>query len=174
MAISLYDATVPNFLQAIDATSGVLDRGLAFFQEKAVDLKEIVAMRLAADMLPFSFQILSVAQHSIGAVEAVQKGVFLPPSGLGPQDYTGLQSLLTDARATLARQTPEAINACEGRQIIFQLGDRKLPFTTQDFLLSFSLPNFYFHATTAYDMLRMKGVPLGKRHFLGQIRLQKT
>ena len=173
MAISLYDATVPNFLQVIDATRGLLDRGLSYFQEKGVALKDIVEMRLAADMLPFSFQIVSIAHHSRGAIEAAQQGLFLPPSGIGPQDYVALQSLLAEARDALAAQTPADVNACEDRVVIFQMGERKLPFTAQDFLLSFSSPNFYFHATTAYDMLRIKGVPLGKRHFLGQIRFQK-
>ena len=55
--------------------------------------------------------------------------------------------------------------------MVFKLGKNELPFTNQNFLLSFSLPNFYFHATTTYDLLRMLGVPLGKMHFLGQMKV---
>ena len=57
--------------------------------------------------------------------------------------------------------------------MVFQLRDRQIPFTAENFVLSFSLPNFYFHATTAYDILRTKGVPLGKRDFLGHLRLKR-
>ena len=64
------------------------------------------------------------------------------------------------------------MNALEGKDVTFQFKDFKLPFTAENFLLSFSLPNFYFHATTAYDILRHKGVPLGKRDFTGKLRLK--
>ena len=64
------------------------------------------------------------------------------------------------------------MDALAGRDVIFQMRDRKVPFTAENFLLSFSLPNFYFHATTAYDILRTKGVPLGKRDFLGRMRIK--
>jgi hypothetical protein len=60
----------------------------------------------------------------------------------------------------------------EGKDVVFEIGGRKMPFTAEGFLMSFSLPNFYFHAATAYDILRMKGVPLGKRDFMGQMRMK--
>ncbi|MGH6874404.1 MAG: DUF1993 family protein, partial [Aestuariivirgaceae bacterium] len=63
------------------------------------------------------------------------------------------------------------VEALEGNQVIFQIGDFKMPFTATNFVLSFSLPNLFFHATTAYDMLRMKGVPIGKANFLGPMRI---
>ena len=65
----------------------------------------------------------------------------------------------------------DEVNGIEGRDVIFSVGDRKIPFKAEGFLMSFSLPNFYFHATTAYDILRKKGVPLGKRDFLGKMRI---
>ncbi|MGH8513707.1 MAG: DUF1993 family protein, partial [Gammaproteobacteria bacterium] len=65
----------------------------------------------------------------------------------------------------------ESIDALEGRQVTFQIGDFKMLFTAPNFVLSFSLPNLFFHATTAYDMLRMKGVPIGKANFLGPMRI---
>jgi hypothetical protein len=172
MALSLYDASVANFLQILGATSGFLERGLAHCQEKKVNPAEIVETRLAPDMLPFRFQIVSVAHHSRGAIEGVQKGVFTPPSSSNGLDYAGLQALVTDAQSALAALTPDAVNALGGGEVAFQIGDRKLLFTAEDFLMSFSLPNFYFHATTAYDILRLKGAPLGKRNFLGRLRLK--
>ena len=64
------------------------------------------------------------------------------------------------------------VNALEGKDVVFQLGERRVPFVAEDFLLSFSVPNFHFHATTAYDLLRQRGMPLGKRDYLGRLRLK--
>jgi hypothetical protein len=105
-------------------------------------------------------------------MEAAQNGVFNPPTGATDLDYAGLQELVTQARDALAALKPDAVNALVGRDVTFQLGDRKLPFTVEGFLMSFSLPNFYFHATTAYDILRHQGVPLGKRDFMGRLRMK--
>ena len=118
MAFSLYDATVTNYLQILGAVGGFLDKSLTHFRDKGIDPAEIVEARLAPDMAPLRFQIVSVAHHSRGAIE------------------------------------------------------RALPFTAEGFLMSFSLPNFFFHATTAYDILRHKGAPLGKRDFMGRLTLK--
>jgi len=100
--------------------------------------------------------------------------VFGPPGGMGGDlDYAGLQKLVADARDELAALSPDEVNALEGRDVVFQIGERKLPFTAEGFLLSFSTPNLHFHATTAYDILRGKGVPLGKRDYMGQLRLKR-
>ena len=88
-------------------------------------------------------------------------------------DYAGLQKLVTGAREELQKVTAEEINDLAGKDIVFEIRDTKIPFVAEDFLLSFSLPNFYFHATTTYDILRMKGVPLGKRDFLGRMRIKR-
>ncbi|QDW37750.1 DUF1993 domain-containing protein [Bradyrhizobium sp. KBS0727] len=174
MAFSLYDATVANYLQILGGVSGVLDRSLAHFREKNVDPESIVEARLAPDMLPFRFQIISVAQHSRGAIEGVQQGVFKPPAFKTPYDYAGLQGLVAETQKALSALTPEAVNGLAGRDVMFHLGERQLPFTAEGFLMSFSLPNFYFHAATAYDILRTNGVPLGKRDFMGRLNLKKA
>ena len=172
MALSLYDASVANYLQILGAVSGFLDRALAHYEENNIDPEAIVETRLAADMLPFRFQIISVVQHSRGAIEGVQQGVFSPPSFKTPFNFAGLQAHVAQAREALKALTPEAVNALGGKDVIFALGERKLPFTAEGFLMSFSLPNFYFHATTAYDILRTNGVPLGKRDFMGRLNLK--
>jgi uncharacterized protein len=172
MAFSLYDATVANYLQILAAVGGYLEKSLTHFREKGIDSADIVETRLAPDMLPFRSQIVSVVHHSRGALEAAKNGVFVPPSGKPDLDYAALQALVTEARNELSALTPEAVNALAGRDVTFKLGDRALPFTTEGFLMSFSLPNFFFHATTAYDILRHKGAPLGKRDFLGKLKLK--
>ncbi len=172
MTFSLFDATVANYLQILGAVGGFLEKSRTHFNEKGIDLAEVVETRLAADMLPLRFQIVSVAHHSRGAMEAANSGVFLPPSGKPDLDFSALQALVTEASNEIAKLTPEAVNALIGRDVTFKLGERALPFTAEGFLMSFSLPNFFFHATTAYDILRHKGAPLGKRDFMGKLKLK--
>ena len=172
MAISLYDVSVTSFLQVLGGVSGFLDRGLTHCQENAVDPESLVATRLNETMLPFRFQVISVAHHSLGAIEGVRAGVFRPPTQIEPLDYAGLQALVAEARDGLKALTPDAVNALEGRDMAFEMGDLRMPFTAEGFLMSFSLPNLHFHATTAYDILRSQGVRLGKRDYLGSLRLK--
>jgi hypothetical protein len=172
MAFSLYDATVANYLQILGAIGGILEKSLTHFRDNGIDTAEIVATRLAPDMLPFGFQIVSVVHHSRGAMEGVKNGVFVP-TGKFNLDYAALQNLVTDARNELSALTPEAVNAMVGRDVTFKAGDLALPFTAEGFLMSFSLPNFFFHVATAYDILRHKGAPLGKRDYIGRMKLKK-
>ena len=169
MAVSLYDLTVPSYLQTLGAMEGVLTKGAAHCKEKGIDPNEIVETRLAPDMLPFRFQIVAVAHHSAGAIKGVKAGAFGPPSP-STADYAGLQKLVTDAKEAMQKVTPAEVNGCEGKDVTFQIRDTKIPFTAEGFIQSFSLPNFYFHAVTAYGILRMRGVPLGKRDYEGQLR----
>ena len=172
MAFSLYDATVANYLQILGAVGGLLEKSLVHFRDKGVDPAEIVETRLAADMWPLRSQIVALAHQSRGAMEAAKNGVFVPPSSKPDLDYAGLQALVAEARSELSGLTPEAVDTLVGRDVTFKIGDRALPFTAEGFLMSFSLPNFYFHATTAYDILRHKGAPIGKRDFMGKLKLK--
>jgi hypothetical protein len=171
MSISLYEGSVVNYLQTLGAVSGFLDRGLSYCRDNNIDPETIVETRLYGDMLPFRFQIQSVVHHSVGAIEGIKSKVFRPPHDLPSHNYSALQSLVAEARDNLKGITSATINAHEGTEVIFEIRNSKLKFTAEGFLLSFSLPNFYFHAATAYDILRSKGVPLGKRDYLGTMRL---
>ena len=173
MAIPLYDLTVASYLQTLGAVSGFLERGLSHCQDNGIDPESIVETQLYGDMLPFRFQLISVAHHSAGAIDGVKAGAFAPPSERQPLNYAELQGLVTGARDKLAALSQDEVNALEGKDVTFAIGDFKMPFTAEGFLMSFSLPNFYFHATTAYDILRSKGVPLGKRDFMGQMRMKR-
>jgi uncharacterized protein len=173
MGISLYDISVTSYLQTLGAVAGYLDRGSAHCEANGIDLDEIVETRLHPDMLPFRFQIVSVAHHSLGSINGIESGTFRPPAGGADLDYASLLNLVADARAGLLNYTRETVDAMEGKEVLFEIGDRKLPFTAENFVMSFSLTNLYFHATTAYDILRMKGVQIGKRDYIGQLRIKK-
>lgn len=169
MAISLYDATVPNFLQVLGGMRGVLDKGLAHAKATGVDPESLIEARLAEDMFPFGVQVRLVAHHSAGALRDAAQGAFTFPAK-DLTDYAGLQALLADAEAALRALTPEAVGALQGKEVLFEVPSARRVFTAEAFLFSFSTPNFYFHAVTAYDILRAKGVPVGKMDYLAGIR----
>ena len=155
----------------LDAVAGVLEKGASHAAEAGLDLQDVVMTRLRDDMMPFHFQVVSVAHHSWGAIQGMQKGEFRPPSFDLDKDYAGLQALIGDARDGLAGIDEAQLEALADQSLVFRLGKNEIPFTNRNFLLSFSLPNFYFHAATAYDILRMLGVPLGKRDFIGKMKM---
>jgi hypothetical protein len=173
MAISLYDASVLSYLQILDAAKAVLQKGLDWRRERGDDPEELVDARLIGDMHPLRFQVQQVAFHSAGAIAAMRSGV-LQFGGERPQhDYAGLQALIAQAAADLRALSPAEVNGWEGKDVAFRVpGKDDRVFTAEGFLLSFSLPNFHFHAATAYDILRQRGVPLGKLDFMGALRLK--
>lgn len=122
-------------------------------------------------MLPFSFQVISVWHHSLGAIKGIKAGEFAPPPSMDGLDYASLRALVAEAIDELQAESADEINALEGKAMVFKVGGNEIPFTNVNFIQSFSLPNFFFHATTAYHMLRMHGVPLGKMDYLGALRV---
>lgn len=169
--VSLYDLSVSTYLQILRSTAGVLEKGAVHAAENNLDLAEIVESQLRPDMLPFRFQVVSVWHHSLGAIKGIGEGSFSPPPSMPDLDYAGLRDLVTDAVGGLEKVSREEVEALEGKPMKFVMKDVEIPFTAENFILSLSLPNFYFHATTTYAVLRMLGVPLGKMDFLGNLRM---
>jgi uncharacterized protein len=172
VSFSLYAATVPSYRQILGAVSGLLAKAESFCAEKNLAPEEIIHARLAADMLPFAYQVKSTSVHSLGAIEGLRKGVFSPDLTPPPQTFHDLKANIAHALSALETIDPKEIDAFVGRDMRFAFGERQLNFTAEDFLLSFSQPNFYFHAATVYDILRWKGLPIGKRDFAGRLRLK--
>jgi len=172
MTVSLYAATVPGYQQILGAVGGLIDSAEAFCQDKQIAPVEIIQARLIADMLPFAYQVKSTVVHSIGAIEAVRRGVFSPDMTPPPETFAALKAKVSAAMTALEEVKPEEVESFIGRDMRFSFGERHLDFTAENFLLSFSQPNFYFHAATAYDILRARGVPIGKRNFMGKLRMK--
>lgn len=171
MSVSLYELTVGSYLQTLGGSRDVLARGADFATGREENPDDLVNLTLREDMAPLSFQVISVWHHSLGAVTGMREGVFAPPPKKPDLDYAGLRALVEEAIAFLEDITPEEMNGLGDKPMLFRVGDREIPFTMSNFALSFSLPNFYFHATTLYDILRRHGVPLGKMAYLGQLRV---
>ena len=171
MTTSLYEMSVASYLQSVGGVEKVLKKGAEHAQANGTNPDDLVGAKLADDMLPLHFQIVSVVHHSLGAVKGLRAGEFRPPAGYpSDMDYAGLRSFLADAHAELKAVTPEEIDGLAGTEMYFRMSSVEIPFTAENFVLSFSLPNLYFHAATAYDLLRQHGVVLGKSDYLGWLR----
>lgn len=169
--ISLYELSIGSYKRILDASIGVLKKSEEHLNKNDQDLGDIVNMKLAPDMLPFSFQVNSIRHHSLHAAQGILKGVFGPPDPLPKMEFAGLINLLEEAKTQLKEINQEEIEQCCGKSVIFKMGSMEIPFTAENFVQSFSLPNLYFHYATAYDMLRIKGAPLGKTNFLGRMEI---
>ena len=170
MATAFYDLSVPTFLQTVRAVGGFLERAARHCAETGADPDDFVDARLFEDMAPFHFQIEAASHHSVWGLEAARTGVFDPPALVGPVPFAELQAMIGKAQRALEAYTREEVDGWAGRTLDLQIGPRRLAFTSETLILSFSLLNFHFHAVTAYDILRSRGVPLGKRDYEGQLR----
>lgn len=172
MPLTLHDAFVPTSLQLLRAIAAVLDKAEAHCAANGIEPEELIGARLAPDMKDFAYQVKSCLVHSAIAVESCMTGTASPDWSEPPRTFSGLRTLLTDAASRLERRSTEEMEALLGQPLLFSVpGWGELSFTADQFLLSFSQPNLFFHATTAYDLLRWKGVPLGKGDYLGTLRV---
>jgi hypothetical protein len=167
MALSMYQASVPVFRRMLTALADILDKAEAYAAERKIDAAVLLQMRLFADMLPLVRQVQIASDHAKGA-PARLAGVDVP-------SYEDKEATIPELKARIAKTlafiegfTPAQIDGSEGRPITIKLRSGEMSFTGQAYLLHFALPNFFFHVTTAYDILRHAGVPLGKRDFMGK------
>ncbi|HYD24697.1 MAG TPA: DUF1993 domain-containing protein [Croceibacterium sp.] len=170
MPLSLHAAVVPSWLQILGAGRNWLDKAAG----SGIPEAELVEARLIEDMFPFAYQVKSMAVHSQGAIEALRQGLFSPNFGEAlPQTLAEMRERLDGAVAVLESVAEDELEGFVGRPMRFEIGAKRLDFTAEDFLLSFSQPNFYFHASMAYGILRAKGLDIGKIDYLGALRFQR-
>ena len=172
MSIKINQASLETYKQILPAALQILNKAKAHFEETGTDLEDIVQARLYEDMAPFSFQDFSIVHHSVGALNALKSGEFGPPNMPENLDFAALHSLLEEAVNDLKNFSANEVDACSEQEVLFKMGSIEWPFSAESFILSFSLPNFYFHVTTMYDMLRMRGVSVGKLDFIGKMQLK--
>ena len=168
MSLSLHAATVPTWLQIIAATRALVDKAEQWCDDQGEQEDAILKASLAEGMWSFDWQVNSVWMHSAHALDAATKGAFEPDFSAVPDSFDACRAKLDMARDALLASDAEALAALADNNLDFVLGGTvRMSFTVQNFLLSCSNPNFSFHSTTAYDILRMKGVKIGKRDYLG-------
>jgi len=166
MPITMYSGSVPVFLQLLPAMSGCLDKAQAFAESRKYDPNLLLQLRLAPDMFPFARQVQQATAHALAPGRIA--GVELP----NLTDCTTIPELKQRIATTvdfLKGIQPAQIDGKENAEVTVQLGPNMRQFKAQNLLYHHALPNFYFHTTTAYDILRHYGVELGKRDFMGQM-----
>ena len=173
MSISLSDASLKTYKQLLPASLAIMKKAEKHFTDKNIDLNELAEMRLVDDMASLTFQVFSIVHHSIGAIDAIKTGEFAPPKMPENLNFYDLVTMLEDAERKLNHLSDEEIDSLSGKDVMFRMGQIEWAFTAENFVLSFSLPNFYFHVTTMYDMLRIKGLDIGKLDFAGALRIKE-
>jgi hypothetical protein len=166
MTISLYKTSVPIFVQFLTSLSASLDKAQAFAEAKKIDPSVLLTTRLAPDMFPLGRQVRAATDHALNACGRLA-GVELPTLSNNDTSIPELKERIAKTIEFIKGLKPSQIDGNEDKEIkiVFPSGTRE--FTGQSLLLNNSLPNFYFHCTTAYDILRHSGVELGKRDFMG-------
>ena len=168
MALTLYDAFVPSCQQILGGMNGLIDKAEAHVKDTGIDASELYQARLAETMWNLPWHVRSVWVHSAYVISLLPTGEFSPDFTELPEDFADMRTMIADALDKLSQVTADDLEAVADKTVGFVLGGKRLmEFSGQNFLLSFSQPNFYFHATTFYDLLRMKGVALGKRDYMG-------
>ena len=166
MSLSMYQAAVPPVVKLLNNLSAILDKAAAHCEARKIDPAVLLGCRLFPDMFPLvrQFQIATDSAKGLARL-----------AGMDVPSFPDTETTIDEVKARLAKTaafvggfTPEQINGSEDKAISLKAGPHELHFTGQQFLVHFALPNLYFHATTAYAILRHNGVDIGKMDFLGE------
>ena len=168
MATDLYDLTVPLFIRGLRNLSAILDKAAAHAAEKGIDPLSLTQARLIGDMAPLTAQVQYASDSAKGAV--IRIGALDPmPMADTEQSLADLQDRIARTIAFLESVPRERIDGRDDAEVILKTPHGEFPFTGRSHALLFALPNFHFHVTTAYALLRQAGVPIGKLDYLGGI-----
>ena len=168
MSLSVHQSSLGVFEVALNASLAILDKAAAHAEERKFDAAVYTTMRLRPDMLPFARQVQTFCDNA--------KNVSARLAGSEPPKFEDNEVTLDALKARIRKTLDyigtldkKAIDASADREIVFPLGPNKMKMQGVNYLLHFALPNFYFHLTTAYDILRYADVKIGKRDFLGAV-----
>ncbi len=167
MAFTTYDASVPAFRQILKSLSRLLDKAEAHAAEKGVDVSTLLSAKLAPDMFDFTRQLQIATDHAKGAAARLA-GVEIPKFEDNEKSVADLKARIQKTLDFIASVQPEQFAGAEDKEIKLVFPWATYDFTGRSYLMHYALPNFYFHATTAYDILRREGVAIGKMDFLGK------
>ena len=169
MAISMYQVSVPVFLKTLANLAAILDKGAAFAATRKIDPSVLLAYRLAPDMLNLTRQVQIAADHAKRA-PARLAGIEAPVYEDNETSFADLKARIDKTIAFVNTLKPAQIDGSEARDITLKIGGSSQTLSGQAYLLHNALPNFFFHVTTAYAILRHCGVEIGKKDFIGQIQ----
>ena len=165
MAISMYHASVPVFMQLLGGLKGVLDKAKKEADQKKWDEATVLNLRFYPDMFTLARQVRQASEHALGAGRVA--GVEVPQLPAIDNSFAEMQSRLDKTIDFLKSLRPAQLDGKEDSEVTITAGGQPRKFRAQVYLYHFAMPNFYFHTTTAYDILRSVGVEIGKRDFMG-------
>ena len=168
MSFGMYQASVPAFLKMLTNLSAILEKAEVFAAERKIDPEVLLNWRLAPDMFALTRQI-QIASDLAKGTTARLAGREVPKYADEEKTFAELKARIAKTVKFVGGFTAKDIDGSESRDITLTLGGQEMHFKGEPYLVHFALPNFYFHATTAYDILRSCGVEIGKRDFIGAI-----
>jgi hypothetical protein len=164
----MYQASVPAFLKMLSNLSAILDKGESFAAEHNIEPEVLLNWRLTPDMFPFTRQVQIAADFAKGTTARLA-GKEVPKYADDEKTFAALKARIAKTVKFVESIAPKDLDGSEGRDITLTVGGQELHFKGEPYLVHFALPNFYFHATTAYAILRRCGIDIGKRDFIGAI-----
>lgn len=167
MSLSMSQASLPVFIRMLRNLRGILEKGAAHAEAKKIDASALTTARLFPDMFPLTRQV-QIATDSAKGCAARLAGVEIPKFEDTEQTFADLLARVDKTIAFIKTIKPEQVDGSEERDVVLQMRAGPLEFKGQAYLTHFVLPNFFFHITTAYNLLRHNGVELGKADFIGK------
>jgi uncharacterized protein len=168
MALSMYQASVPVFVKTLSNLSGILEKAAAYAAAKKIDHSVLLGYRLAPDMLAMGRQVQIACDFAKGACARLA-GIDVPAWEDNETTFGELQARIAKTLDYCKAFKPAQIDGSEDRDINVKVAGNPVTYKGQPYLLHSVMPNFFFHTTTAYDILRHCGVEIGKRDFIGQL-----
>ena len=166
MTLSMYQASVPRFVNILGNLSNILDKTQAHIEAKKIADASLTGYRLFPDMLPMTTQV-QIACDAAKGVVARLAGVAIPAFDDNEVTLADLKARIAKTVAFIQTITPAQIDGTEDKDIVIKRGEKETQYKGMQFLMGHAIPNFYFHVTTTYNILRHNGVEIGKRDFLG-------
>ena len=166
MAVSMYQISLPIFVRHLNGIAGCMKKAQALYAEKKYDESSLLSYRFYPDMFSFAKQVQIATDHARNCA-ALLAGLEAPKYEDNEKNLAELIARVEKTVAWLNTVKPEQVDGSEGKSVTVKMRDREMKFTGLELLQNRSLPNFYFHATTAYDIIRHNGVEIGKRDFMG-------
>ena len=168
MTISMYQASVPCFVRTLGNLSAILDKAQAHVDARKIDPLVLTSYRLYPDMLPMTRQVQIACDAAKGLVARLS-GTENPVHEDNEKSLSDLQARIAKTLAFVQSVTPAQLDGTEEKDIVVKRGDTETHYQGMQYLLGNALPNFYFHVTTAYNILRHNGVEIGKRDYIGNV-----
>lgn len=166
MTIAVFDITVPVFTRMLTNLLAIMDKAEANADERKFDTLVLAGARLSPDMIPFRGQVMIATDHAKGCVcRLAQRDIPSWPDT--EQTFEELRARIGKALDLLATIKPADLDGSEARDVTIKLGGKDVQQNGLEYITQRAMPNFYFHVTTAYDILRANGAPIGKRDYIG-------